>query len=71
MLELLEQFKDADIKLDAQTLLAMAQEQLDIPVDIDDAMVARFETTFDEIVERAPTHNSARLRSSISCSEGS
>ena len=60
MLQLLEQFKDADIKLDGQTFLAMAQEQLDVPVDIDDGMLARFETTFDEIVRRAPTHNVGR-----------
>lgn len=60
MLELLKQFKDADIKLDGQTLLTLAQEQLDIPVDIDDGMLTRFETIFNEIVEQAPTHNAGR-----------
>ena len=60
MLEMLDQFKDADIKLDGQTLLTMAQEQLDVPVDIDDGLLARFETLFEEIVERAPTHNVGR-----------
>lgn len=60
VLELIEQFKDADIKLDGQTLLALAQEQLEVPVDIDEGLLARFETIFDEIIEQAPTHNLGR-----------
>lgn len=61
MLALLAQFKDADIKLDAQTLLTLAQEQLDIPVDIDDGLLTRFTTIFDEIIKQAPTHNVGRF----------
>lgn len=61
MLALLEQFKAVDIKLDGQTLLKLAQEQLDIPVDIDDGLLARFETIFEEIIKQAPTHNMGRF----------
>lgn len=60
MLELLKQMEGADIKLDGQTMLALAQQQLDIDVDIDDGLLGRFETLFSEIVECAPTHNVGR-----------
>lgn len=60
MLELLRQFKDADISLDGQTLLELAQQQVQIPLDIDDGLVTRFTRLFDEIIAQAPTHNVGR-----------
>lgn len=60
MLALLEQFKNVDIKLDRQTLLKLAQEQLEIPVDIDEGLLARFDSVFEEIISCSPTHNVGR-----------
>ena len=56
MLAMLDQLKDVDVKLDGETFLALAQQQMDIDVDIDEGLLQRFESTFREITERAPTH---------------
>ena len=63
MQAMLEQLKDADIKLDGDTFLALARQQMDVEVevDIDDGLAQRFENTFREITEQAPTHAVGRF----------
>ena len=61
MQAMLEELKDTDIKLDAGTFLALARQQMDFEIDIDDGLAQRFESTYREITERAPTHAVGRF----------
>ena len=57
---MINQFEGVDIPLDGQSLLAMAKENSDAEIDIDDGLPGRFESTFAEIVENAPVHAAGR-----------
>lgn len=61
MLALISQCEGADIKLDSQSLLAAAQAQLDVEIDIDDGLLDRFVTLFEEVLSNAPVHAAGRF----------
>lgn len=65
LLEMLEQLNGVEIKLDGQTFLALAEQEMgvgsDEGADIDEGLLARFESAFKEITEQAPTHAMGRM----------
>ena len=48
MKKLITEFAQADFSLDKQTVLKLAEEQLDVPIDIDDDLIDRFHLALDE-----------------------
>lgn len=56
LLEAISQLQDVDIKFDQDTIINLAREQLDVPVNIDDGFFERFSSFAEEAMSNAPTH---------------
>ena len=53
---LIDQFSQSEYALDEQTILKLAEEQLDVPLDIDDELISRFHLALKEARENGTVH---------------
>lgn len=61
MKEMLSDLEGQDISLEKDVLLRLAEEQSDVPIDIDDGLLDRFSAVFAEAVANAPVHQVGRM----------
>lgn len=61
MKALLASLDGQDISLEKDVLLSLAKEQLNVDIDIDNGLLDRFSTVFEEAVSNAPMHQVGRL----------
>lgn len=61
MKRILADLEGVEISLEKQVVLDLAEQQLDVEIDIDDGLLDRFAAVFGEAVASAPMHQLGRL----------
>ncbi len=61
MSQILSALQDRDIPLDSDTLLQLAQQNLDVPLHKDPDMLQRFQNLYREVLANGPVHPMGRM----------
>lgn len=61
MLKIMQTLAAQSISLDRESLLAKAQEQLDVPIHVDQDMLDRFRALHHEVLANGPVHSVGRM----------